>query len=58
MTIQILQEMAAAHLENVKRKINELRTQQQILEEEVDKLVQYYEAHSKELQRSFQVPVE
>ena len=50
--------MAAAHLENVKRKINELRTQQQILEEEVDKLVQYYEAHSKELQRSFQVPVE
>ena len=58
MNIQILQEMAAAHLENVKREINELRTQQQILEEEVNKLVQYYESHSKELQNSFQVPVE
>ena len=58
MTIQVLQEMAAAHLENVKRKINELRAQQQILEEEINKLIQYHEIHSKELQNSFQVSVE
>jgi hypothetical protein len=50
--------MSAAHLENVKRKINELRTQQQILEEEINKLIQYHEVHSKELQNSFQVSVQ
>lgn len=58
MSLQVLQEMSAAHLENVKRKINELRTQQQILEEEINKLIQYHEIHSKELQNSFKVPVE
>jgi hypothetical protein len=58
MNIQVLQEMAAAHLENVKRKINELRAQQQIIEEEVNKLIEYYESHSKELQNSFQIPLE
>jgi len=58
MSLQVLQEMSTAHLENVKRKINELRTQQQILEEEINKLIQYYEIHSKELQNSFKVPVE
>ena len=58
MSLQVLQEMSAAHLENVKRKINELRTQQQILEEEINKLIQYHEIHSKELQNSFQVSVQ
>lgn len=58
MSIQVLQDMAAAHLENVKRKIAELRTQQQILEEEVGKLIQYYDVHSKELENSFKVSQE
>jgi hypothetical protein len=58
MSLQVLQEMSAAHLENVKRKINELRGQQQVVEEEINKLIQYYEVHSKVLEDSFKVPVE
>jgi prefoldin subunit 5 len=46
---EALKDMAAAHLENVKRKIAEINTQKQILDEEIAKLVQYYETNLKEL---------
>jgi flagellar biosynthesis chaperone FliJ len=44
-----LKDMAAAHLENVKRKIAEINAQKQVIEEEIAKLVQYYETNLKEL---------
>lgn len=49
MSTQALRDMAAAHLENVKRKIAELNTQKQFLEDEINKLIQYYETNVKEL---------
>jgi flagellar biosynthesis chaperone FliJ len=58
MSLQVLQEMSAAHLENVKREITKLRNQQEVVEEEINKLIQYYEVHSKLLEDSFKVPVE
>lgn len=47
--IKVLENMSAAHLENVKQKIGELRNQQQVLEVEIQKLVQYVDANLKVL---------
>lgn len=47
--IKVLENMSAAHLENVKQKIAELRNQQQVLEVEIQKLVQYVDANLKVL---------
>lgn len=49
MSLQALKEMSAAHLANVRRKIEELTGQKQILEDEINKLVQYYDKNLKEL---------
>lgn len=47
--IKVLENMSAAHLENVKQKIAELRNQQQVLEVEIQKLIQYVDANLKVL---------
>lgn len=54
MSIQALKEMSAAHLANVKRKIEELNTQKQILEEEINKLIQYYDKNLQELNETLE----
>lgn len=47
MSVKELRDMAVAHLENVKQRIGELHSQKQFIENEIQKLVEYYETHVK-----------
>lgn len=43
MSVKELKEMATMHLQNVAQTINELKVQKQNIENEINKLVKYYE---------------
>lgn len=43
MSVEQLKEMATIHLQNVAQTINELKTQRQNIDNEINKLIKYYQ---------------